>query len=316
MAISRSQEIRVGVVSVLAVILLIGGIIWGKGSGGIGRQDRAIQMSFPSAAGVDVGAPITVKGVRKGTVTGLDVRPDEVRITAMVSSSVPLYSDALASLQMLEVTGGKKIELLPGDLRDPLPADAVIPGSVQGDISALLADVGEISVRAKMILLRIDSAMAGVNGMLASPELQTGLKTTLSNLEATSLAAREIAVGNKVTINRTVANIDHAVVQLRELVDRTRPGVDRMLAAAEGAAVDARQAIVHADSTLHRVDTLLAGLDAIASDVRNGRGAISKLLYDQSFANELDSTLRAVQSLIKDIERSGVRTRINIGFGN
>lgn len=317
MAISRSQEIRVGVVAVLALIILIGGIVWGKGGGfGIGLVERSIQISFDNASGVDVGTPITVKGVRKGAVTGLDVRSDEVRITATVESGVPLHRDAAASLQMLEVTGGKKIEISSGASADPLPAGAVIPGTVQGDISALLADVGEIGGRAKVLLQRLDSTMQSVNAMLGSPQFQSGLKNTLANLEATSQTAREIAVGNREAIERTVANIDRATSDLRELVSRTRPSVDRMLVTAEGAATDARQAILHVDSTLYRVDNLLAGLDSIATDVRSGGGAVSKLLYDKQFASQLDSTLNAVQLLIKDIERSGIRTRINIGFGD
>lgn len=318
MATSRSQEIRVGVVTVLALVILIGGIIWGKGIGsiGVGSSERIIVMTFPSTPGLETGTPITLKGVRKGSVTALEVRENDVRVTGVITTNIPLRSDAIANLQILEVTGGKKIELVPGDSRELLADDAVIPGNVQGDFPTMLADAGEITARARIIMTRLDSTILVVNGMVGSPEFRRNLENTFSNLEESSNAARQIAVGNREVIERTIANLDAAVSELRGLVDRTRPAVDRTLIAAEGTMTDARTAIGHVDSTLYRVDTLLMRLDGIAMDIRQGQGAVSKLLYDEKFAAELEATLKAVRSLIRSVEREGLKTKINIGFGN
>lgn len=318
MATSRSQEIRVGVVTVLALVILIGGIIWGKGLGsvGIGGKERIIEMSFQSAPGIEAGAPITLKGVRKGTITSLDVRENEVRITGILTSNIPLHSDATAYLQMLEVTGGKKIELVPGEASELLSDDAVIPGMVQGDLPTMLADAGEITTRARVIMTRLDSVILVVNSMVGSPEFRRNLENTFTNLEESSAAARQIAVGNRETIERTISNLDAAVADLRGLVERTRPAVDRTLAAAEGTMTDARTAIGHVDSTLYRVDTLIMRLDALAVDIRQGEGAVSKLLYDEKFAAELDATLKAVRSLVRSVEAGNLKAKINIGFGD
>lgn len=318
MATARSQEIRVGVVTVLALAILIGGIIWGKGSAGLGiggGRQRVVEMSFPSAPGIEAGTPITLKGVRKGNITGLDVRADEVRITGTFESDVPLRRDAVAYLQILEVTGGKKIELVPGDSPDLLPAGAVIPGTVQGDFSTMLADAGEISNRARSIMTRLDSVMIVVNSVVGTPRFRSNLEHTLSNLEESSNAARGIVVGNRAVIDRMIANLDAASTELRALVDRTRPVVDRTFATAEGTLTDARSTIGHIDSTLYRVDTLIARLDTVAFGIRHGNGAVSKLLYDPQFAAQLDSTLTAVRRLIRGVEEQGLKTKLNIGFG-
>ncbi|MEO6046360.1 MAG: MlaD family protein [Candidatus Kapaibacterium sp.] len=315
MASTRAREIRVGVVTIGALVVLIGGIIWGKGIG-FGTSHRLVRIKFPSAAGVDVGTtPITLNGVRKGNVTAIEAGANDVMITAIVDATYPLHQDATASLQMLELTGGKKIEIVPGASSAPLPHDAVIPGTVQGDITALLADVGDMGADAKKIIRKLDSSITMVNDLIGSAEFKQDIRSTLSNLEKSSAVAHDLVVGNRAAIDRAISNFDNTANDLRQLVSNVRPTVDRTLANAEGASADAKSAIRHVDSTLRMADTLVAHLNGLTADIKNGNGAISKLIYDKEFADEIDRTLRSVRGLIEDVQRSGIKTDINIGFG-
>jgi len=314
MASSRSREIRVGVVTVVALVALIGGIVWGKGLG-FGVSNRIITMSFPNAAGVDLGTVITLNGVRKGSVTAIDAQPDEVRITATVEDTFPIKADAGAVLAMLEITGGKKIEILPGKSTAPLPRDAVIQGRVQGDITALLAEVGEIAVKANKVIGGLDSAITTVNGMIGSTQFQSRIENTMINLESTSSEARQLVVGNRAAINGAVANLSRLSSDLRDMVNRMGPAVERTLANAESVSADAGVAIRGVDSTLRQANVLIGRLDAIAADIKGGNGAVSKLIYDKNFADELERTVKSAQSLIESIERSGIKAKLNIGFG-
>jgi phospholipid/cholesterol/gamma-HCH transport system substrate-binding protein len=314
MASSRSREIRVGIVTVVALIALVGGIIWGK-SLGFGVATRIVRITFPNASGVDVGTVVTLNGVRKGSVTAIDAQPDEVRITASVDDTFPLKADASAVLSMLEVTGGKKIELSPGKSPAPLPADAVIPGVVQGDITSLLAQVGDIAASASQVVAGLDSTVTMVNGVLGSREFRENITSTMSNLEQASGDARNLVTANRAAINRAVSNLDRLSSDLRDLVNRTRPAVERTLASAEDISADAKSALRSVDTTLRQANTLIAHLDTLAADIKGGQGAVSKIIYDKEFADELQRTLTAVKDLVQSIDKGGLKTRINIGFG-
>lgn len=313
MASSRSKEIRVGVVTLVALGVLVAGIIWGKG-GGLAVDNRSITMLFPNAAGIEVGAPITLRGVRRGSVTSLDVRPEGVRINGLVEVSFPLKRDAKAQIQMLEVTGGKKIELLTGTSAEPLPANTVIPGEVQGDITAMLADVGEITSNTKVVVRRVDSTLMTVNELLDSREFRVGIRNSLSNLEATSAEARDLVASNRGKIDRIISNFDRLSNDLRDLLNETRPAVNRALASVDTISLDARSAIRRLDSMLLHADTLVSHVDEITRKINEGEGAVTKLLTDKEFADELDRTLRAVRTLVENIEQGKTRIPLKIGF--
>ncbi len=78
---------------------------------------------------------------------------------------------------------------------------------------------------------------------------------------------------------------------------------------------DAGIAIRSVDSTLRQANVLIGRLDGIAADIKGGNGAVSKLIYDKNFADELERTVKSAQSLIESIERSGIKAKLNIGFG-
>jgi phospholipid/cholesterol/gamma-HCH transport system substrate-binding protein len=313
MASTRLQEIRVGVVTLVAAVVLVAGIIWGKGTG-LGVDNRVVTMLFPNAAGVDVGAPITLRGVRKGAVTSLEVRPDGVRISALVESSFPLKRDAKAQIQMLEVTGGKKIELIPGESAEPLASGAVIPGEVQGDITSMLADVGDITASTKIVVRRVDSTLVMVNEVLGSRTFRRNIENTLANLESTSAAAQDLIAGNRVAIQRMISNFDGLSGDLRDLVARTRPAVDRAMTAVDTLSTDARVALRHLDMVLQHSDTLIARVDDIARRMQQGEGAVAKLLNDKGFAEELEGTLKSVRRLVENFDQGKTRIPLKIGF--
>jgi phospholipid/cholesterol/gamma-HCH transport system substrate-binding protein len=273
-----------------------------------------LPLVFPNAAGIDVGAPITLHGVRKGAVTALEVRPDGVRITALVENSVPLKRDARAEIQMLEVTGGKKIEIFPGSSNELLAQGAVVPGAVQGDITALLADVGEITASTKIVVRRVDSALVYVNDLIGSRTFRNRIDNTLGNLESTSAAARDLVAGNRGKIDRMIATFDDLSGDLRDLVNHSRPAVDRALASVDTISADARVALHRLDLVLQHSDTLISRVDDIARQMRQGDGTVAKLLNDKGFADELENTLKSVRTLVENLDAGKTRIPLKIGF--
>lgn len=309
---SRSQEIRVGIITIAAVVALVGAIVWGKGIG-FGVERRPIHMRFADATGLEVGSPVTLNGVRQGVVTALHTNPDFVIVDASVDTRVPLHSDATARLEMGELTGGKRIALLPGHADELLARDDVIQGTVGVDPATLLADVGRIGGDARTAILRLDTSLAAVNAIVTDRTFRARIDNTLINLESASGSARSLVVDNRVLFDRTLRNVDQAAAELRALVLRTSPAVDRTVGGADDAIADVRRAVVVADLALRSADTLLRRLDTIAVDLRQGGGTASMLLYDTTFAHELRQTVNATRKLVEETRKKGFN--LNIGFG-
>lgn len=312
---TRRQEIQVGLVSMGAIVLIIGGIVWGKGFG-FSVNNRSLRFRFPNAAGIDVGTPVTLNGVRQGSVTALSTDATGVQVDALVETDVPLRADARARIEMAELTGGKRIELRPGTASRALASEAIIEGEVAGDPATLLSEAGVIAANASKLILRLDTTIGTINSILVETSVQRRVDNTLMNLEDASNAARGLVIDNRARINQTIASLNTLVAELHGLVGRTGPAVERTLATTELAAGDARRTIVAAEGTLRQADTLVRRLDSVVYAVKNGRGTTSMLLHDTAFAEELRATISSVRKFIDDTQRRGLNLNISLGRPN
>lgn len=313
MPATRSQEIRVGVVAVMALVIVVGGILWAKGFG-LGVENRVVAILFQNASGVEIGTPLMYRGVRKGSVTGISVDPTGVRITAIVESSVPLHQDASATVGMLEVMGGRKIDIMSGISTAPLPSGAVIPGHSEGDITALLASVGDIAGDARKAISRADSALIAINGILSSPQFRNSIESSMSDLNAATKNAREITEENRATIREAIAGVNGLVTEVRGFVGRTEGTLGHTISTADSAATDVRHTISLADGVLQNADLLLVRIDSLMNAIQHGDGVLPKLINDKELAAQLTSTLKEARELVQEVKARGLK--LNIGFGS
>ena len=70
---SKSQEIKVGIVTLVAIALFIIGIIIGNDYS-ISVDTIRIKMRFPTSGGIEQSSPVFVNGVKRGRV--IEVKPN------------------------------------------------------------------------------------------------------------------------------------------------------------------------------------------------------------------------------------------------
>lgn len=309
---TRGQEIRVGLVTLGAIAALVGGIIWGKGFG-FSVTNRPLRFHFPNAAGIDVGSPVTLNGVRQGSVTRVETQSEGVIIDALVETQVPIRSDASARIEMAELTGGKRIALTPGASTRPLADDAIIEGRVAGDPAALLSDIGEITASARKLVIRLDTAIAAVNGILADGTVKLRVDNILTNVDEASGDARALVRDNRREIARTIEEVNRLVRSMDAMLKEAAPKVDRTLTSAELAAGDAQRAIATAEVMMTKASDLVDRLDRLTATMLEGDGAVSMMLRDSAFANDLRQTIAVTRAFIEQTKKHGVNINISLG---
>lgn len=307
---SRKLEIRVGIVTIVAVIALIGGILWGKG---IGIDRRRLTVYFPNASGLTSGTPVLIHGVPKGGVASIKAVEDGAQVAILVDRDVDVMRDASAVIRVMEITGGKKVELDPGESTEPLPKDAIIPGVNEGDVGAMLAFVGDLAHEVSPLLKRLDTTLMGVNEILGDPKFRSDVKSTLDNFAGVGADLRKLIANNRGRIERTLQNVDALAANLRSVADKNAPAVERLLTSAESLVAEARSTLNGADVTLETVDRLALRIDSITVDLRTGEGMISRLLYDPKLASELEKVLVELRKTLRDLNQKGVNVNMEVG---
>ena len=107
-------EIIVGVF-VLAGIICLGYLAIRLGKLELfGTQGYVVFADFVSVAGIKLGDPIEIAGVRIGKVEAIGLADDRARLTLRVSEGIKLQEDVIASVRARGLIGDKFVLVTPG----------------------------------------------------------------------------------------------------------------------------------------------------------------------------------------------------------
>lgn len=112
---------------VLAVALIFLGFSYSTANVG-STGGYPLTADFTGTGGLSVGDSVQISGVRVGSVTKIELKPDDyrARVTMDVNDSVKLPDDTSALISSESLLGGKYLELQPGASDDMLTAGANI----------------------------------------------------------------------------------------------------------------------------------------------------------------------------------------------
>jgi phospholipid/cholesterol/gamma-HCH transport system substrate-binding protein len=307
-----STEVKVGAVTLLSAILLIAGIIVGKGI--LARTSfTSITMKMPSSGGVEIASPVLVNGVKRGSVTSVQPVTGGVVITASIDNISDLRKDALAKIMILEITGGRKIEISPGTSNDGLLQQDTIRGIYTGDIADLIAIIGEVGPDLKNIVRSLDTIAAEGSRLLGDGKVVNDARKAVSNLNEVAETANVLLRQNKGSINTIVNDLTVTTDELRRLVKTSSPKVDKLVVQLDSTLVEARKLIKTGDKAVVGVDDLVKNVDGFISDAKNKDNLIHKFVYDADFNRRLDSTIARLQVFLDNLPRDGINVNVRLG---
>ena len=245
-----------------------------------------------AVTGLSVGSPVQYNGIAVGSITELNLVPDDPRqVVARIrlNSNTPVKTDTRAKLAITSLTGPSIIQLSGGTPqspalttvnKDPAPIIPTTPSALQN-----ITDVANRIVE-RMDQILSDRNVASINATLANLEtISGGLADPDQGTQALLLSARDAARSLDTTLkttNGTIERLDRNLVQ-------QLPGIIDKL-----------------DATLAKLDSAAGNADSILGE---NRAAIN------SFANDglgqLGPTLTELRGLIRDLRRVSDRLENN-----
>jgi phospholipid/cholesterol/gamma-HCH transport system substrate-binding protein len=288
---SRRSAIQVGVMGLLALVLLLGSVVWIK-EYRVGEKKTTYTARFQEVGNLAVGDPVSVRGVRKGAVTDVTLEDQSVRVEFEMDRDVTLHPDAVLRVANIGFLGEKFLALDPGvapgayDHRKPLPGrfQSGVPEVISG-AGDLLVEATELSSRLNVMLDAIDPATVertSKNMEKASRSLSTALgdnredlRTAILDFKAAAKDFREIASANKSQVSTSLQNFDQASTKLTNLADQ--------------------------------LSTTAGSLQRVLAKVESKEGSLGRAIADSSLYVEMHETLRNTNELVKDIRKNPKR---------
>jgi phospholipid/cholesterol/gamma-HCH transport system substrate-binding protein len=268
---------------------------------------------FPNSGGMKPSAPVVVNGVERGKVSSIENNVDSVLITATLDRIDDITTNARARISILEITGGKKLEIFPGNSGSAITTDFVIRGRTAADLGDLIADVGEVSDDLKSIIKGLDTLIVNANGLLGDTLLMANLRSTMDDASETMTRINRIVTNNEAEINSSISNLAEFSEELNTAVKRQSPNIEQIIADMKQVSEKAVTLVDKADTSLEDINKISADVRAIIDDIQNNESLLNKLIYDKALAERLDTVMYNLGTFVEKIEEHGVNVNLRLG---
>ena len=282
----RKTEIKVGLTVVVGILLFIWIIGWAKNFT-ISSAQNNVTIEFSNAAGLEVGDNVTVNGVRKGNVEDIRIDGDNVYVKITVSNDVQLKKDAHFSLSMIDLMGGKKIEISPGTSPEPLDLSKVQKGVFTADIPAVMTMLGSVQDDLVTTLKQVKIAVTSVNKYLTDQQLNDEIKSSVKNLNELTINVNRLIDENRAGIKKLTDNSVQLTNEAKNFIADNKK--------------DIAGSIKDVSVVLKNTDTLITRLNEFTTEIKGQKNNLGKLIYDDNLIKDLNSSVKQINELTKII---------------
>jgi phospholipid/cholesterol/gamma-HCH transport system substrate-binding protein len=308
----KKKEFIVGLVALAGIVMLVVGVMLGENFS-ISGTEKTVQFMFPNSGGMKPSAPVVVNGVERGKVTSIENTADSVMITATLDRIDDITTNARARISILEITGGKKLEVFPGNSGSTISSDFIIRGRTAADLGDLIADVGEVSDDLKSIIKGLDTLIVNANGLLGDTLLMANLRSTMDDASETMTRINRIVTNNEAEINSSISNLAELSEELNTAVKEQKPNIEQIIADMKQVSEKAVTLVDKADTSFDDINKISADVRAIIDDIQNNESLLNKLIYDKALAERLDTVMYNLGTFVEKIEEHGVNVNLRLG---
>lgn len=288
----RRDEVTVGILLTVAVLVLVLGLLW-LVRGGLSRG-YPLHTRFAWGQNLKQGQPVVLAGVTIGVVTGVELDPSgflDVDISVRKAYKVPRNS--VAEVIPVGIFGDVSVALKPTrpSTDSFQPGDTVPSRAATGGLDALEA--------------RADSILASVSRVTRALETEF--------VEAGALRDMRSAVAST---NRLVTQMSAIAAEQNRNLTLTMASLRRASSAVDSAQVamtvaQFRATAASADSLMQRLSSNTTQLQAILARIERGEGTAGKMLTDTLLYSDMRRVMANVDSLMADF-KANPRKYINL----
>ena len=264
-----NEEIKVGVVVVVAVLLFLVALVFVGGVNLLRKKKVDYIAHFKFAGGIEPGSIVRFGGFKVGTIKSASLdREDSTRIQIIleVDEGTPVRTNSKARISSLGFLGENYLEISAGT-RDapPLPAGSEIPAVEIVQLADVFNNVNNITVNATKLVNDLDDRVLA---------LSDNANLLIKNLNDV------VSPENKEHFGAVLANADG-------MLKDSRPHMEKTLANLETASGKVSPTIDNVNGTIGKANKLTDHLDAVVVENRK----------------EIHDTLLRLQASLADAER-------------
>lgn len=300
MDLGYKQEVTVGGLVIVAIVLFIVGTTWLSGRSVGGDPDDYWNIQFREAGNLKASSTVRISGVAVGRVERIRlVEVGKVLVSVSLPEQIVPKVDATASIVAVGFVGDAAVEFNPGKAAQSLPRDRVIIGTQKEGLTDLAAQLGD---KADSVLL---GAQAIVNQKTADELYQTmeALQGTLRAAERTMNLYGHPTKGPTAALTGALANLQSLSARLDSTL--ANPALTRTLTRTDTLTANLAAMTGQLTATSARLDTLLLR-------VNDGQGTLGKFATDSGLYRDMRELSQSVKRLVDELAKEPGRIPVTV----
>lgn len=281
----RRDEVLVGLLLTLGILVLVLGSIW-LARGGL-SSGYPLHARFTWGQNLKQGQPVLLAGINVGYVDDVELADHGyITTTFRIAGDREIPRSSTATVVAIGIFGDVAIALTPDSIPGPpfQPGDTVPTGRPEPTIGQLMLRADSIAQSVQMMTLTMQRELVAAGGF-------RDLRRTIANTQALTSQLTDIAAQQNRNITRVMASVERSA----NAVDSAKIGATLENFRTASANVDALTGELRTTTT--RLNTILASLEG-------GQGTAGKLLSDTLLYSDLRRLTTRLDSLTLDFKRN------------
>jgi phospholipid/cholesterol/gamma-HCH transport system substrate-binding protein len=295
-----SNEVKVGLSIVLAVVILIVGVRYFQDLP-IFSSSYLLTAKFENVSGLSAGNPVRLSGVNVGTVESVQLQQDEetVRVRFRVNENVLIPEESVAEVSGFAALGGVRLNIRPGPSTNPplQPGSTIDTPSGPGILDQLSQQGPELASKVDSVL---DNTSRATQALANQMEEGGDLQQTLASLRNVAATLESVSGGEEETLRSAIQNLETITADLQSFTSENSDSL--------GVTVQrANRNLARLEQNLANLERTTAALGSFAEKINSGEGTLGRLANDPSLYNNLDSTSVQINRLLRDLQENPQR---------
>ncbi len=293
---SKNVEFKVGVIILIGIVILAMSLYWLEGYK-LERNSIRLNVRFDDVGTLAAGDKVTVSGVDRGKVGGLQLTEGGVEVNLLLRRDVKLRRDARITIKNMGVMGERFVAIIPGTDSVEFDYSKTITGHYDAGLPEVMGLLGDM-------ITELRSLVVSFRRSVGSDSSLQKFNRTVDNLEAVSASLVGYLERNEQKFDRTAENFLVASRDLNRLVSQNSGKIDSSMARVERMSGSLETIVGH-------LDTLAVSAREFADNINNPDGTLQLLLEDRRLYDDLRATAANIDDLVNDI-RANPRKYINL----
>lgn len=282
-----TKEAKIGLVSIISLVLLYFGINYLKGIN-LFKPVNHYFVTFHNVKDVTVSSPVYIDGFKVGLVRSIVYDYENTgKITVEISLDDEMRLTAGSYITIIKtfLSGGELHIHLNEYVKDYLKPGSTIEGRTEEDMMQAVQE--KILPGVEVLLPKLDSILGGLQTLINHPALTRSLEH----------------------IEKTTGNLESSTRRLDCMLSNDVPGIVSDLKVITGNFNEVSTNLKSLDlvTTVNSINTTLANLQLTTDKLNQKDNTLGLLLNDKSLYLNLDSTMQNASRLLLDLRQNPKR---------